>query len=146
MQNLTGASLGLALVASLGACATESRPAPTKGKSMARLDYVELPGSDIEATRQFYERAFGWTMTQFAPTYSATTTGDTDIGIQSSPPDRPAAPLPVIQVKDLEAALASVEAAGGKVVKPIQAFPGGRRFHFTDPSNNELAVWQAASE
>jgi len=113
---------------------------------VARLDYVELPGIDIAATRAFYEAAFGWTMTEFAPTYAATTTGDTDVGIQSSPPDRPSAPLPVIQVKDLEAALASVEVAGGRIVKPIRAFPGGRRFHFTDPSGNELAVWEAAPE
>ena len=113
---------------------------------MARLDYVELPGTDIAATRSFYERAFGWSMTQFAPTYAATTTGDTDLGIQASVPDRPAAPLPVIQVQDLEAALAAVEAAGGRIVKPILAFPGGRRFHFTDPSGNELAVWEAAGD
>jgi uncharacterized protein len=113
---------------------------------MVRLDYVELPASDIAATRGFYEQAFGWTMTQFAPTYAATTTGDTDVGLQSSPPDRPPAPLPVIQVKELESALAAVEAAGGTIVKPIRAFPGGRRFHFTDPSGNELAVWQAAAE
>ena len=113
---------------------------------MARLDYVELPGTDLAATRRFYEQAFGWTMTEFAPTYAATTTGDTDIGIQSSPPDRPAAPLPVVQVKDLEAAMAAIEGAGGTVLKPITAFPGGRRFHFADPSGNELAVWQAAEE
>ena len=113
---------------------------------MARLDYVELPASDIAATRSFYEKAFGWSMTQFAPTYSATTTGDTDVGLQSSVPDQPAAPLPVIQVEDLEAALASVESAGGRIVKPIRSFPGGRRFHFVDPSGNELAVWQAAPE
>jgi predicted enzyme related to lactoylglutathione lyase len=113
---------------------------------MARLDYVELPGTDIAATRSFYEQAFGWTMTQFAPTYAATVSGDTDIGIQASPPDRPAAPLPVIQVKDLEAYLAAVESAGGRIVKPITAFPGGRRFHFRDPSGNELAVWEAAAQ
>ena len=113
---------------------------------MARLDYVELPGSDIAATISFYEQAFGWTMTQFAPTYAATITGDTDVGIQADPGERPAAPLPVIQVKDLEAYLAAVEAAGGTIDKPIRAFPGGRRFHFIDPSGNELAVWEVAAE
>lgn len=113
---------------------------------MARLDYVELPATDIAATREFYERAFGWKMTEFAPTYAATITGDTDIGLQASPPDRPAAPLPVIQVKGLEAALASVEASGGRIVAPIRSFPGGRRFHFADPSGNELAVWEVASD
>ena len=113
---------------------------------MARLDYVELPGGDIAATRSFYEQAFGWTMTQFAPTYAATITGDTDIGIQADAAERPSAPLPVIQVKDLESIQRSVEAAGGKIVKPIRGFPSGRRFHFTDPSGNELAVWEAAPQ
>jgi len=111
---------------------------------MARLDYVELPATGIAATRAFYERAFGWTMTEFAPTYAATTTGDTDIGLDADQADRPKAPLPVIQVSDLEAALAAVESAGGTIVKPIYAFPGGRRFHFRDPSGNELAAWEAA--
>ena len=111
---------------------------------MARLDYVELPASDIGATRSFYEQAFGWTMMQFAPTYAATTTGDTDVGLQSDASERPEAPLPVIRVTDLEAALAAVESAGGQIVKPILSFPGGRRFHFRDPSGNVLAVWQAA--
>ena len=113
---------------------------------MARLDYVELPASDIAATRGFYEQAFSWTMMQFAPTYAATTTTDTNIGLQSDAAERPAAPLAVIQVDDLEAALAAVETAGGVIVKPIRSFPGGRRFHFTDPSGNELAAWQAAAE
>lgn len=112
--------------------------------SGARLDYVELPASGIAATRSFYESAFGWSMTEFAPTYCATTSGDTDLGLQSDASERSAAPLPVIQVKNLEAVLAAVENAGGKIVKPIRAFPGGRRFHFADPSGNELAVWEAA--
>jgi hypothetical protein len=111
---------------------------------MARLDYLELPALDIAATRRFYEGAFGWTMTEFAPTYAATTSGDTDIGLQADEDEKPAAPLPVIRVADVEAALTAVEAAGGKIVMPIYAFPGGRRFHFTDPSGNELAAWQTA--
>jgi predicted enzyme related to lactoylglutathione lyase len=113
---------------------------------MARLDYVELPATDIAATRRFYESAFAWTMMQFAPTYAATTTSDTNIGLQSDASERPGAPLPVIQVEDLEAALAAVEGAGGAIVQPIRSFPGGRRFHFKDPSGNELAVWQTAAE
>ena len=111
---------------------------------MARLEYLELPTSNLAATRSFYEQAFAWTMTEFAPTYAATTTGDTDVGLQADASEAPRAPLPVIQVDELEAVLESVQAAGGKILKPIYAFPGGRRFHFIDPSGNELAVWQAA--
>ena len=129
----------------LAGCAT-SPPTPVKEVSMARLDYVELPAGDVAVTKTFYERAFGWSMTQFAPTYAATTTGDTDIGLDGDASEKPKAPLPVIQAMDLEAAQESVEAAGGKILKPITPFPGGRRFHFRDPSGNELAVWQPAGK
>ncbi|HEX9963765.1 MAG TPA: VOC family protein [Allosphingosinicella sp.] len=107
---------------------------------MARLNYVELPVSDTGTAKAFYEAAFGWSLAEFGPTYAATMTGDTDIGLQADPAEASKAPLPVIDVPDLEAALAAVEAAGGRIVRPIFAFPGGRRFHFLDPSGNELAA------
>ena len=106
---------------------------------MPRLNYVELPVADVAAAKAFYEQAFGWSLTQFGPTYAATLTGDTDIGLQGDAADATRAPLPVIDVDDLEAALAAVEAAGGGIVRPIFAFPGGRRFQFLDPSGNEIA-------
>jgi predicted enzyme related to lactoylglutathione lyase len=112
---------------------------------MARLNYVELPVGDIAAAKSFYEAAFGWQMTAFGPTYAATLTGDTDIGLQADAAEASKAPLPVIDVDDLEAALAAVEQAGGRIVKPIFAFPGGRRFHFLDPAGNELAAVQAGA-
>jgi len=110
---------------------------------MARLNYVELPVSDLPATRSFYEKAFGWSLTAFGPSYAATVTGDTDIGLQADSAEASRAPLPVIDVEDLESALAAVEAAGGRVTRPIFAFPGGRRFHFLDPSGNEIAAVRA---
>ncbi|HEU0135369.1 MAG TPA: VOC family protein [Allosphingosinicella sp.] len=110
---------------------------------MARLNYVELPATDTGASKAFYEAAFGWSLTGFGPTYAATMTGDTDIGLQGDASESSRAPLPVIDVPDLEAALESVQAAGGRIVRPIFAFPGGRRFHFLDPSGNELAAVKA---
>jgi hypothetical protein len=107
---------------------------------MARLNYVELPVGDVAAAKAFYESAFGWSLTAFGPTYAATLTGDTDLGLQGDPGEATKAPLPVIEVEDLEAALAAVESAGGRIVRPIFAFPGGRRFHFLDPSGNEVAA------
>jgi predicted enzyme related to lactoylglutathione lyase len=107
---------------------------------MARLNYVELPVGDLSAAKAFYEAAFGWSMTEFGPTYAATLTGDTDIGLQGDAAEATKAPLPVIEVDDLEAALRSVEEAGGAVLRPIFAFPGGRRFQFLDPSGNEVAA------
>jgi predicted enzyme related to lactoylglutathione lyase len=107
---------------------------------MARFNYVELPVADVGASKAFYEAAFGWSLTDFGPTYAATLTGDTDVGLQGDSAEASKAPLPVIDVADLEAALASVEAAGGRIVRPIFAFPGGRRFHFLDPDGNEMAA------
>jgi len=104
-----------------------------------RLFYVELPATG-GAAKPFYEAAFGWQLTDYGPSYAATTTGDVDLGLQADPAEAPAAPLPVIQVDDLQATLDAVEQAGGTVTRPIFAFPGGRRFHFRDPAGNELAA------
>jgi uncharacterized protein len=110
---------------------------------MARPNFIELPSRDIAAAKRFYEAAFGWTLTDFGPTYSCTLTGDVDIGLQADMAEATKAPLAVIEVADLEAALAQTQAAGATVTKPIFGFPGGRRFHFADPNGNELAVMQA---
>jgi predicted enzyme related to lactoylglutathione lyase len=109
-----------------------------------RLNYLELTSGSAARSRDFYTAAFGWDFTDFAPTYSATTTDDTDIGLtEGADPD--AAPmLPVIEVEGLEAALDAVVAQGGSIVKPIFAFPGGRRFHFRDPDGHMLGVWERA--
>jgi predicted enzyme related to lactoylglutathione lyase len=107
-----------------------------------RIDYVELPSATAhELTRAFYARAFGWSFSDYGPTYSTTTNGTTDVGLQGDPGDALSAPLPVIRVDDLEAAFDAVSKAGGVIAKPIFSFPGGRRFQFIDPSGNELAVW-----
>ena len=109
---------------------------------MARPSYIELPAGDIAASKAFYSQAFGGSLAEFGPSYAATTTGDVDVGLQGDLDEAPAAPLPVIQVDDLEAVLAAVLAAGGTIVRPIFGFPGGRRFQFRDPHGNELAVMQ----
>lgn len=108
---------------------------------MARPCFIELPAADIGAAKQFYKRAFGWELADFGPDYACTTTGDVDIGLQGDMAEATRAPLPVIAVDDLEAALAAVTAAGGRIAKPTFSFPGGRRFHFADPNGNELAVF-----
>ncbi len=113
----------------------------------ARIDYVELPSVTAhELTRAFYRQAFDWTFTDFGPDYSATTTGDVDVGLNGQHDEALATPLPVIRVDDVDSAFSLVTKAGGVIAKPIFAFPGGRRFHFIDPSGSELAVWEAAAE
>jgi len=108
---------------------------------MARISYVELPVKNVAGVRDFYARAFGWSFTDFGPDYSATTGGDVDVGLNGSEDHAIAHLLPIVEVKDLEAALESVTAAGGTITVPIFAFPGGRRFHFLDPDGNALGVF-----
>src|SRR4051794_21172926 len=111
----------------------------------ARIHYVELPSATAhELTRAFYANAFGWEFADYGPTYSATTNGTMDVGLQGDPSDALSAPLPVVRVDDLDAAFDSVTNAGGVIARPIFAFPGGRRFHFIYPSGSELAVWSDA--
>ncbi len=108
---------------------------------IARLNYVELPVGDTAGSKAFFEKAFGWSLTGFGPDYAATMGQGCDIGLNGDAADATGAPLAAIETDDLEAALASVEAAGGVVTRAIFAFPGGRRFHFREPSGNELAVF-----
>jgi predicted enzyme related to lactoylglutathione lyase len=107
---------------------------------MARLSYLELPVQDLAVAKAFYTAVFGLGFSDFGPTYAATTTGDTDIGLQADQGEASAAMLPVIQVDDLEATEAAVRAAGGAITRAPFDFPGGRRFHFRDGAGHELAA------
>ena len=116
-------------------------------ESGARIDYVELPSVTAhELTRAFYTKAFGWTFSGYGPDYAATEGGIVDVGLNGQRDDALSAPLPVIHVADLDAAFDAVTAAGGVVARAIFAFPGGRRFHFIDPSGSELAVWSKVAD
>ena len=113
---------------------------------MARLNYLELPVRDVAGGKAFYADVFGWDFTDYGPDYAATTSGDVDVGLNGDPEEATAALLPVIEVDDLEEAVARVTAAGGTVTQPIFAFPGGRRFHFRDPAGHELAAMTPTRE
>jgi uncharacterized protein len=106
-----------------------------------KIDYIEFPGADLPATKGFYADAFGWTFTDYGPSYAAFDNGGVDGGINADAEDRAAAPLVILFATDLEAMEARVKAAGGTISRAIFSFPGGRRFHFRDPSGNELAVF-----
>ena len=105
-----------------------------------RIDYVELAGGDVVATKAFYSAAFGWGFVDYGPEYAAFDGAGLDGGLAAATPAG-TAPLVILKADDLEGALARVEAAGGVVTEPIFEFPGGRRFHFRDPAGNVLGVW-----
>ena len=107
---------------------------------MNRIDYIEFPATDIAATKKFYSAAFGWTFEDYGPEY--TSFSDTRIAGGFTTAEKTGhGALIVLYAGDLEASEKAVKAAGAPIVKPIFSFPGGRRFHFTDPNGNELAVW-----
>jgi D-aminopeptidase len=106
-----------------------------------RVDYVEFPVTDIGAAKTFYSAVFGWKMQDWGPDYASFEDGRLAGGFRLEEEVSRGGPLVVIYAVDLEAVEASVRANGGTIVQGIFSFPGGRRFHFTDPSGNELAVW-----
>ncbi len=109
-----------------------------------KLNYVEFPCQDLVATKSFFEVVFNWTFVDYGPEYSAFSNQGLDGGFFKaatfSSTDNGAALL-VFYSKDIESTLAKVQSAGGEILKPIFEFPGGRRFHFAEPSGNEFAVW-----
>src|SRR5690606_3371610 len=103
-----------------------------------KLDYLELPATDLAAHKAFYAQAFGWRYQDYGPDYAAFNEG-LDGGF--TPDAMTPKPLPILYAHDLEAMQAKVEAAGGPTAHPIFAFPGGRRCHSPAPSGKELPVW-----
>ena len=106
-----------------------------------RIDYIEFPATDIQATERFYEQVFGWEFTDYGPDYTSFADGRLTGGLRKVDSHATGGPLVVIYVVDLEQVQRVVIEAGGTIVREPFEFPGGRRFHFTDPSGNELAVW-----
>lgn len=109
-----------------------------------KINYVEFPASDLSATKRFFEVAFGWTFQDFGTEYAAFSNEGLGGGFYRSDlcsrTDSGGA-LIVFYSAALEATQKKVEDAGGTIVKETFAFPGGRRFHFVEPSGNEFAVW-----
>ncbi|MGV3592513.1 MAG: VOC family protein [Gammaproteobacteria bacterium] len=109
-----------------------------------KLNYVEFPSFDLPATKAFFQQAFGWSFVDYGPDYTAFSGEGLDGGffkanLRSTTANGSA--LLIFYSRDLESTLAKISQAGGTIVKPIFSFPGGRRFHFSEPAGNEFAVW-----
>jgi uncharacterized protein len=109
-----------------------------------RIDYIEFNVADIARSKEFYGAAFGWRFTDFGPEYCEFSDGRMTGGFATGEKVTPGGPLVILYGADLADMQRRVETAGGKIVRPVFAFPGGRRFHFTDPDGYELAVWTEA--
>ena len=123
-----------------------------------RIDYIELPVSDLAATRSFYASAFGWTMTEMPEMrYTMVETGPSD---PQTGPTEPGfinggmlersgdntAPNLVIDVDDIEAALRDVTAAGGSTVSGRQPVGEmGFSAYVRDSEGNLVGLWETAT-
>lgn len=109
-----------------------------------KLNYVEFPANNITATKQFFSQVFDWDFVDYGPEYTAFSGQGLDGGFfkadLSSTTDKGSALL-VFYSNDINKTLIKVSNNGGEIVRPIFEFPGGCRFHFTEPSGNEFAVW-----
>lgn len=112
-----------------------------------KLNYVEFAASNLAATKVFFTTAFGWSFVDYGPDYTSFSGQGLDGGFYRaalrSRTDSGGALL-VFYSKNLESTLSKVQLAGGEIIQPVFAFPGGRRFHFSEPSGNEFAVWSDA--
>lgn len=107
----------------------------------SHIDYVEFKAHDLQKIKAFYSRIFGWDFTDYGPTYTAFSNSGLQGGFELTEAQISQGALVVLYHEDPEHIQQKVENAGGTIVKAIFSFPGGRRFHFKDPSGNELAIW-----
>jgi len=113
-------------------------------KGHEKVNYLEFPASDLEATKIFFETVFGWSFIDFGPDYTTFSEASVDGGFyraELASKTAKGGALVVFYSEKLEATQAKIKAAGGLILKTIFDFPGGRRFHFCEPSGNEFAVW-----
>lgn len=106
-----------------------------------QINYVEFKANDLEKIKKFYNQAFGWNFLDYGPDYIAFSEAGLEGGFEKTDQEIVNGALIVLYYQALERAKESVIKAGGKISTDIFSFPGGRRFHFLDPSGNELAVW-----
>ena len=110
------------------------------------LNYVEFATKDLAATKAFFQQVFKWKFTDYGPEYTAFSceSAGLDGGFYQAPLTSLTSnggALLVLYSNNIKETQAQVENHGGVIIKPLFDFPGGCRFHFTEPSGNELAVW-----
>ncbi len=105
------------------------------------IQYIELYAIDLEKKKQFYSTVFGWTFTDYGKDYTAFANSGVEGCFGKVKEVTQRGTLIVIYNTKLESAKRDVIGGGGTISKDIFLFPGGRRFHFTDPGGNEMAIW-----
>src|SRR5260370_36765847 len=77
------------------------------------IDNIEFNVADIARSKAFYGEAFGWTFTDYGPSYTEFSDGRLTGGFTTGEEVRPGGPLVILYADDLAEAQRRVEAAGG---------------------------------
>lgn len=112
-------------------------------KKNTLINYIEFKSKDLKETKKFYQQAFGWVFTDYGDTYTAFSKSGLEGGFELSQEPIVNGVLVVLHHDNLQEIKETIVAAGGTISLDIFSFPGGSRFHFIDPSGNELSVWRA---
>ncbi len=105
------------------------------------ISYIEFKANDLEKIKEFYNKSFDWTFTDYGPTYTTFSDSGLEGGFEKTENEIINGALVVLYHNNLDLIKNKIIKLGGEISKDIFSFPGGRRFHFIDPSGNELAVW-----
>lgn len=105
------------------------------------INYIEFKGRDLDEIQKFYQNVFGWNFTSYGPDYISFDNAGIEGGFHKSEENVINGALVVLYHDNLESVIEKVVQENGVITKDIFTFPGGKRFHFYDPSGNELAVW-----
>lgn len=113
------------------------------GQQTNHIDYIEFKTKDIEAVKTFYTNTFDWVFTDYGPTYTSFEAVKSGVagGFELTQDEIVNGALVVLYHENLDLIQDKVKTYGGIITKSVFSFPGGHRFHFKDPSGNELAVW-----
>ncbi len=105
------------------------------------INYIELLAHDLVKTKVFYTAVFNWKFTDYGEHYIAFDNSGMQGGFEKTTAPIVNGALIVLYHSNLQEIKTKVVEAGGLISKEIFEFPGGRRFHFLDPSGNDLAIW-----
>ena len=116
----------------------------------ALLRHFAINADDVQRAKRFYEGVFGWRFNPWGPPdfYQTWDAGQGVVGAVQK--RREIAPGVVMRgfettlgVEDIDAAIAAIEAAGGKVVMPPYRIEGvGELIYFQDTEGNVIGAMQ----
>ncbi|MEO1241493.1 MAG: VOC family protein [Pseudomonadota bacterium] len=104
------------------------------------IDYVEFAAKDLAAFKAFYGAAFGWEFQDWGPDYISFSGAGIEGGVRGGETPVVGSTLVILYADDLGVSEKRVVEAGGEIIERHE-FPGGKRFHFRDPTGNVLGVW-----